>query len=391
MCCDLAARKTQIARVVVRPVPANGSDDSPKVPPRLLVLGSVAYDVIMRFPDSFFRHVDVHPEMGRVNAALTVTERHARFGGTAGNIAYNLGLLGVPHAVASSVGRDFEDLGYSDHFLSTTRTLLLDVHEDEHTATCYVVNDSTNNQLIVFHEGASRLGVNLDLDARLDDPECSGIELATNSVQNPVAMVKFADVLHERRIPFAFDPGQVVRAFNQETLEDVLSKAAYLFVNEHEFHAMASILGFIDAGGRAANAGPQERNDAAPTATSDEPLAGSPVGRAAAEEMCRLVPVVVVTRGAEGAEVHVRGKGVVKVPASRPRAVVETTGAGDGFRAGFLAAILAGADPVDATRLGNVVASFVVETEGAQTQKYGPEEVRARYDRDHGGNAPLPK
>ncbi|MEU2391617.1 PfkB family carbohydrate kinase [Streptomyces sp. NPDC007369] len=72
---------------------------------------------------------------------------------------------------------------------------------------------------------------------------------------------------------------------------------------------------------------------------------------AAAAELSRLVPLVVVTRGAAGALVAQGGRVTAEVAAEPVRAV-DSTGAGDAFTGGFLAARLAGADPVEAARAG---------------------------------------
>lgn len=308
----------------------------------ILVLGSLAYDIIMNIPSLFFPQFDVQPEKKAVNAALMSMDRDQRFGGTAGNISYNLGLLETPHAVVTSVGRDFIDLGYQAHFESPLRKLLLDVHDGEHTATCYIVNDIENNQISVFHEGASRLSEHLDLMSRLPNP--NKYRIAINSPQNPIAMKNFVEILTKLQIPMIFDPGQVVAAFSKADLEHILPKSEFLVANEHEF---GTILTTLDKD---------------------------------ADGLLELVPKFVVTRGKDGATIYDEKEGITQIPVCRPKQIVETTGAGDGFRAGLLASLARGATLLQAVRVGSAIGSFVVETEGGQTQRYTIPEVVERYE-----------
>ncbi|MHA1734153.1 MAG: carbohydrate kinase family protein [Promethearchaeota archaeon] len=312
----------------------------------ILVLGSIAYDVIMTIPGLFYSQFSVDPGKQTVNAALTCQSREIRFGGTAGNISYNLELLETKHSVVTAVGKDFADGGYGEHFESEYRTLLLAVHEDEHTATCYIVNDKGNNQLLVFHEGASRLSENIELAGRIGDP--GRYSVAINSPQNPNAMKKFSLALKSLGIPVAFDPGQMVNFFSKDDLLDILPGSKLLVLNEQEFDTVKRTTS-LDIDG-----------------------------------LLATTPAIVVTRGGEGASVFEAGKGQVDIPACRPEKVVETTGAGDGFRAGMMSCLAKGIPLEQAVRVGNVTGSFVVETAGGQTQVYSVTDVKERYLENYG-------
>lgn len=97
-------------------------------------------------------------------------------------------------------------------------------------------------------------------------------------------------------------------------------------------------------------------------------LAGLPepagVARAAAQ-LSRRIPLVVVTRGAAGALVAERGRITAEVTAE-PAEAVDSTGAGDAFTGGFLAARLAGADPAEAARAGCRAAALAVTRLGGR-------------------------
>lgn len=316
--------------------------------PKLLVLGSLAYDYIMEISDDFYPSFQIDQENRRVNAALTVQNNLRRFGGTAGNISYNLGLMETPHAVVTCVGRDFMDLGYDKHLKSAYRTFWLQTEPNEYSSTCYIVNDKNNNQLIVFHEGAGKFVGNIDLAREI--PKKHSLSLAINSPQNPEGMKKFARSLAEMEIPTIFDPGQVTRAFSAADLQEILPRSIMLVANEMEFDIVSNALG------------------------------------RSIEGILELVPQVIVTRGADGVSCYVRNRPETSIPACKPDRVEETTGAGDGFRAGMLACLVQGETMLEAARVGNVVGSFVVETKGGQTQRYTLEDVKNRYKETYGTN-----
>lgn len=307
--------------------------------PKVLLAGSIAVDYILKTPGKF--HECLQMDGSKVGCALMADSRTVHFGGTAGNISYNLGLLEVPHLVLSRVGKDFAELGYAQHLESPFRTLLLDTIEEDVTASCYIFNDDLANQMSVFYEGA--LAHKLDIDLEQQVPGIDEVEFAINAPQNIVAMTNLARELRSRGKKVIFDPGQVTPAYNQEDLERNLQGAYALISNEFEFNMISEKLG---------------KN---------------------AEEILEFVPQIITTRGGSGSVIR-SAAGEIEIPAVKPRAVKDTTGAGDGYRAGMLAGLVNGYNLEKSCQLGAVIGSLKVETVGAQTHVFTPEDVQTRFE-----------
>ena len=71
-----------------------------------LICGSIAFDTIMVFADRFKHHI-LPDKLHILNVAFLVPEMRREFGGCAGNIAYNLSLMGVESEILATVGEDF--------------------------------------------------------------------------------------------------------------------------------------------------------------------------------------------------------------------------------------------------------------------------------------------
>jgi adenosine kinase len=281
----------------------------------------------------------------KVGCALMATNRTVHFGGTAGNISYNLGLLEVPHYVFSRVGKDFAELGYAQHLESPFRTLLLDTIDDDITASCYIFNDDLSNQISTFYEGAMAFKLDIDLSAQV--PGIEDVQFAINAPQNKVAMLNLARELKAMDKNMIFDPGQVTPAYTREDLEEGLQGAYALISNEFEFNMISEKLG------------------------------------RSVDEMFELVPRIVTTRGGSGSVIRLSGEETA-IPVVKPKAVKDTTGAGDGYRAGMLAGLVNNLDLEKSCKLGAVIGSFVVETVGAQTQVFSRNDVEKRFEKAFG-------
>ncbi|MCK4383253.1 MAG: hypothetical protein KAW66_08170, partial [Candidatus Lokiarchaeota archaeon] len=140
---------------------------------KIIVLGSLAFDYIMSFEENFVNAVSIDHEKEEFQSTVTANSRVQHFGGTAGNIAYNLGLLNTSTvSLLGSVGKDFNSLGYKDHIAKFQNIdLNVDIQADLFTAACYIVNDKKSNQMIIFHGGALDEGKNIDLRRKIKDPE----------------------------------------------------------------------------------------------------------------------------------------------------------------------------------------------------------------------------
>jgi len=319
---------------------------------KVIVLGSLAFDYIMGFDENFVNAVSIDYEKKEYQSTVTANSRIQHFGGTAGNIAYNLGLLNVsPVSLLGSVGKDFESLGYRDHITKFHNIdLNVDIQADLFTAACYIVNDNKSNQMIIFHGGALDDGKNIDLRKKIKDPE--QYAYAINSTQGIEAMKNFADQLNELKIPMIFDPGQITPLFSKDNLLSILTKSEILIGNTYEINQVMSKTGMDD------------------------------------KDLLEHISAIIKTKGSKGSEIvtNVTSGELenIEIPISNPNKVIDTTGAGDGYRAGLLSGIILEMSLQNACRLGSTVGSFVVETSGAQTQVYDIAGVRKRFSNTYG-------
>ncbi len=319
---------------------------------KVLVFGSLAFDYIMRFNENIVNAVSMNVNKGEFQGTITASSRTQFFGGTAGNIAYNLGLLGVVKAtVFGAVGKDFESLGYSKH-LSQFKNIELgiDVYPDLFTAACYIVNDVKANQMIIFHGGALDKSKEIDLKKKVKDPQNYGY--AINSTQSVDAMMSFSAQLHDLKIPTIFDPGQVTPLFSKENLMQAIQRSEIIIGNNHE-------IGQIES----------------KTSLSEE-------------ELLKSLKAIIITKGAEGSELILKEEGKtttrISIPICKPNKVVDPTGAGDGYRGGLLSGLALNLSLVDSCRLGSVIGSFVVETYGGQSHKCNFSDISNRYSKSFG-------
>jgi adenosine kinase len=314
---------------------------------KVLVLGSLAFDYIMGFKESFINAVSIDIDKDEYQSTVTADSRHQFFGGTAGNIAYNLGLLNIARvSLFGSVGDDFERLGYMDHMKQFKNIdLRLDIYKEHFTAACYIVNDIKSNQMIIFHGGALDKCKDIDLKVKISNPE--EYIYAINSTQGVEAMINFGNQLSDLKIPTIFDPGQVTPLFKKDDLIDVLGKSEILIGNTYEINQIKKVTALTE------------------------------------REILNYINSIIITEGYDGSTLIYKEKSnkifKIHVPIAKPDKIEDTTGAGDGYRAGILTGLTIDMTLLDACRLGAIIGSFVVETTGAQTQKFNIEKVRKRF------------
>ncbi len=314
---------------------------------KVLVLGSLAFDYIMSFKENFISAVSIDHNKEEYQSTVTADSRHQFFGGTAGNIVYNLGLLSIAKvSILGSVGNDFETLGYKDHIKKFKNVdLKVDVYDNLFTAACYIVNDIKSNQMIIFHGGALDKCKDIDLREKISNPE--EFVYAINSTQSVEAMTNFATQLNDLQIPSIFDPGQVTPLFQRENLIDILKRSDIIIGNNHEIRQIKERSGLAE------------------------------------ESILEHVKAIIITKGSEGSELIYRDENnkiyKINIPIATPMKIEDTTGAGDGYRAGILTGLVLNMTILDSCRLGAIIGSFVVETTGAQTQIFNIEQVRKRF------------
>ncbi len=305
---------------------------------RVLVSGSLAYDRIMDFDGLFAEHFI--PEMlHSINLSFQVEALSVQFGGTAGNIAYNLALLGEQAEIIASVGGDFDS--YRAHLLlSGVESTSIRVLADQLTASAYILTDKGNNQIAAFHYGAG--------GSPYDTPvETEGKGFAIIAPGCVPDMQALPGYYKQRNMRYLYDPAQQIPVLSPETLRDGINGAQVLFGSDYEYALIKQKTGWSD------------------------------------EEVLRHVPTVAVTRGAKGSVV-MSAQGSIEVGACPIHEVVDPTGAGDAYRAGYIKGLIIGLPPTSCARLASVAAAFVVETYGTQTHHFTPDDVKERYKKAYG-------
>jgi adenosine kinase len=296
----------------------------------------------MQFKGNFNENLTANKAEDKFNLALMPDTKTISFGGTSGNISYNLGQIGAQTRVITAVGKDFRDLGYETHIKTNSSVEFKgEVYPELFTASCYIVNDIKHHQVIIFHQGAMEKCPSISLKERKELME--SIKIASVSPDNYGAMINWARELKEMKIPFIFDPGQVTPAFTKEILEEILPNAFCVIGNEFEMKMIQEKL------------------------------------QCELESLLKMNSKIIITKGEKGSTIYENGK-KIEIPIVKPKGILDTTGAGDGYRAGLLYGLLKEMTLVDACKIGAVISSFVIETVGPQTQKYSMKNVQERYN-----------
>jgi adenosine kinase len=304
-----------------------------------LICGSFAYDSIMIFPDRFKRHI-LPDKIHMLNVSFMVPQMRREFGGCAGNIAYNLKLLGGDGLPMGAVGKDFEPYARWMDGNGIRRDLIREF-PDAYTAQAYITTDLDDNQITAFHPGA------MERSHENRVPLDRGITLGIVSPDGRDGMLQHAGQFFEAGIPFIFDPGQGLPMFDGDDLRNFLRMATYLTVNDYE----AQIV--------------QERTGLSP------------------HEMAAQVQAVFITRGAKGSRIYT-GEKEIDIPPVKPVAVTDPTGCGDAYRAGLLYGLMQGKDLPTAARIASLMGTIKIENPGTQNHRFTPEEFAARYRESYG-------
>src|SRR5664279_2539116 len=313
---------------------------------RIVVTGSVAYDYLMTFPGKFL-DVVVPDRMDRLSVSFLVDSMRKVRGGVAPNIAYTLALLGLKPVIMATAGVDALD--YSRWLAEQgVDTSALHICDDLYTASFFVSTDQSQNQIATFYTGAMSRATTLSFR----DLSLGTVSLGVISPNDPEAMAKYARECRELHVPYVYDPSQQVARLSGSDLLEGLRGAALLIANEYEFGVIEKKTGLSEA------------------------------------QMLGEVPVLIVTRGAEGSTIALRGgqpdaaegPATIHIPPARLRVpAVDPTGVGDAFRGGLLAARERGLPWEVAERVGSVAAVYTLAALGPQPPRYTIPDFIARY------------
>jgi adenosine kinase len=299
-----------------------------------LICGSVAFDSVMVFQGRFRDHI-LPDRIHLLNVSFLVPSLKRNYGGCAGNIAYNLALLGGRGAPMATVGHDFAPYG---EWLRERSVDLTHVHTVEHefTAQAFITTDLDDNQITAFHPGAmSHSHLN-----RV--PDGAGITLGIVAPDGRDGMVQHAAQFAEAGIPLLFDPGQGLPMFGGQELLDFIGKSTWIAVNDYEGQMLAERTGL------------------------------------SLRDIARRVRALIVTRGAEGSVIHADGREIV-IPAVRPEAIVDPTGCGDAYRAGLIHGLQNGLDWETTGRVASLMGSIKIAHSGTQHHRFTRDEFDSRF------------
>ena len=289
-----------------------------------LICGSLAFDNIMVFEDCFKNHI-LPDSIHRLNVAFLVPEMRREFGGTAGNIAYNLQLLNGEPLIMATVGDDFTS--YFDKLKVDGIAITHIKHiSGSYTAQAFITTDLDNNQITAFHPGA----MNFSHENSVNDTK--DVALAIIAPDGREGMFQHARECKAASIPFLFDPGQGLPMFNGEELLEFINLADYMAVNDYEAKLV-------------------------------EDKTGKSI-----EELAKLLKALIVTRGEQGSHIYADGK-LYSIPCVEAHKVVDPTGCGDAYRAGLLYGMSQNWDWQTCGRLASTMGAIKIASRGGQNHK----------------------
>lgn len=302
--------------------------------------GSLAFDRLMSYPGRFADHL-IADKLDQVSLSLLVDKVKRVYGGTAGNIGYNLHLLGETPYLIGSLGDDPDGQDYVERIKSWGFPLDgVKRHPGQMSAGCVIASDQQNSQFTFFHPGA----MNLPSGFKLETLPQGQQHLVIISPAGADEMRSLAADSRRLGHKFIFDPGQQIPALGKDGLLEALEGAFMLICNEYELNMFQESTGLTE------------------------------------DEIFSRTETVIMTRGAAGSDLKVHGRGsqhIMAVPVRRVGG--DPTGAGDAFRAGLLKGLTMGEHLITACRLGATVAAFRVEAEGPQDHRFTLMEVMGRH------------
>lgn len=310
---------------------------------RIYISGSLAYDRIMSFPGKFSDHI-LADKVHMINVSLVVDGISEKFGGTAGNIAFNLALLGEHPQILATAGKDFSSY---EKWLRKMELPLDGIRpiDNELTGGAYIMTDKDNNQITSFNPGAMKYSCGKPID-RSNIGGSYGIV----SPGNVDDMVGYPRTYKQLNIPYIFDPGQQIPALSPEQMQEAVTGAFLLVTNDYELEMIIKKTGLTKA------------------------------------QLIERTGGLITTLGENGSQICELGhtRSIEAVPVAD---VNDPTGAGDAFRAGLLKGLIEKRSVDDCCRIGSTCASYCVEKHGTQEHSFTLDGFWKRY-RDRYGEPP---
>lgn len=304
-----------------------------------LICGSFAYDNIMVFPGHFKNHI-LPEKVHILNVSFMVPEMRREFGGCAGNIIYNLKLLGGDAIPMGTAGKDFDPYAYwmNKHKINRQHVKVID---SAYTAQAFITTDLDDNQITAFHPGAMSFSHHNKVSDAKD------VTIGIISPDGRDGMIEHAQQFYDASIPFIFDPGQGMPMFDGDTLRTFIDQAKWVTVNDYEWQLM------------------QERTKLTP------------------DQISARVEALIVTRGGNGSFIYTHGKCHI-IPAAKPQAVNDPTGCGDAYRAGLLYGLMHDMDWETSGRIASLMGAIKIESHGTQNHYFEIDQFKGRFKQEFG-------
>ncbi len=299
-----------------------------------LVCGSFAYDNIMVFQDKFKNHI-LPEKVHILNVSFLVPYMRREYGGCAGNIAYNLNLLGGDGKPMGTVGSDFGPYAQWMDQTGVSRDYITEI-DNTYTAQAFITTDLDDNQITAFHPGA----MNCSHDAKI--PENDGISLGLISPDGRDGMIQHASQFANANIPFIFDPGQGLPMFDGSELLEFIEQATYVTLNDYESQLTQERTGLTEG------------------------------------EIADRVNALIVTRGGEGSTVYSKGK-KIKIPVVSVTEINDPTGCGDAYRAGLIYGLMQDMDWETTCRIASLIGAIKIQHHGTQNHTFTTDEFAEQF------------
>lgn len=303
-----------------------------------LLTGSIAYDYLMKFPGYFQDHI-LTDQLDCLSLSFLVESMVRQRGGIAPNIAYTMALLGERPRLFATAGEDFADYGLWLEGIGIDISGVR-IIPGEFTATFFANTDLANAQIASFYPGAMAFAGDLSLHEMVG----SMPDFVLISPNDPRAMVRYVDECMQLGIPYFYDPSQQIPRLEEADLRRGVEGAHALFVNHYEFSMIQNRTGLTF------------------------------------ESLLAHVQFAVVTNGEKGSTIYTRFQ-EYHVPAVKPERILDPTGVGDAFRAGFLKGLGRAYDLETCGQLGALAAAYCLEQVGPQAHYFTPAEFVTRFRR----------
>ncbi len=304
-----------------------------------LICGSYAYDTIMVFHDKFKNHI-LPDKVHMLNVSFLVPDMRREYGGCAGNIAYNLKLLGGDPLPMATVGSDFDLYANWMDRCGIPRSHIK-VYTSTFTGQAFITTDEDDNQITAFHPGA----MSLSHENKVSDAE--GVTIGIVSPDGRDGMIEHAEQFAEAGIPFIFDPGQGMPMFTGDDLLRFTEQATWITLNDYEAQLF------------------EERTGLSP------------------HEIAERVEALIITRGGEGSHIYTR-EHRLEIPVVPVTAINDPTGCGDAYRAGLLYGLMNDMDWKTTGRIASLLGAMKIERHGTQNHQFTRDEFDSRFQEAFG-------